>query len=170
MKTLKDNTAFIGLGSNKGDKLRYLKEAVAKLNMKHGCTVAKCSSVYETRPFGIKEQDNFLNAVVKISTKKDFHELIYLIKHIESELGRTESARWGPREIDLDILLFNDLIFSDEKITIPHKGMAERDFVLVPLCEIDRELIHPALNKKICDICREVSENFIIRKLSAKLL
>ncbi len=164
------NIAYIGLGSNKGDKLNYLRKAVIKLNEGSASKVVKSSSVYETKPFGLKKQDNFLNAVIKLSTGKNYLELIYLLKNIEKELGRKESVRWGPREIDLDLLFFNNLIYSDDKVTIPHKGIADRDFVLDPLCEIEGELVHPALNKKICDICSGVSEKFIIRKLSAKIL
>ena len=164
------NIAYIGLGSNKGDKLKYLKKAVLKINEVENDRIVKTSSVYETRPFGIKEQENFFNAVIKLSTGKNFLELFDNLKSIEKEIGRKDSVRWGPREIDLDLLIFNDLIYSDEKVTIPHKGLADRDFVLTPLCEIEGQLVHPALNKKICDICVGVSEKFIIRKLSAKIL
>ncbi len=167
---MRSNIAYIGLGSNKGDKLNFLKKAAVKLNEDSDSKVVKSSSIYETKPFGIKEQENFLNAVIKLSTLKNYLELLFLLKNIEKELGRMESLRWGPREIDLDLLFYNDLIYSDEKVTIPHKGIAERDFVLEPLCEIEGELVHPALNKKICDICFDVSEKFIIRKLSAKIL
>lgn len=165
-----NNIAYIGLGSNKGDRLNYLKGAVTKLNEDRDSKVVSASAVYETKPYGVQEQDNFLNAVVKLQTGKDFLELIYYIKSIEIHLGRKESIRWGPREIDLDLLFFNDLIYSDENITIPHKGIIDRDFVLVPLCEIEGNLVHPALNRKICDICSSVSENFIIRRLSVSII
>ena len=84
-------------------------------------------------------------------------------------MGRKISERWGPREIDLDILFFNDLIFSNERVTVPHKEVIKRDFVLIPLCEIAPDFNHPALNQKICDICIVDSEKTVIGKIQQKL-
>jgi len=167
---LANNIAYIGLGSNKGDKLNYLKSSVTKIKDDPNSKVVVASSVYETKPYGVKGQDNFFNAVIKLNTGKDFLDLIIFLKGIEKGLGRRNSIKWGPREIDLDLLFFNDLIYSDENVTIPHKGIVERDFVLVPLCEIEGKLVHPALNRKICDICSDVSEKYIIRRLTAEIL
>lgn len=132
--------------------------------------VLKASSVYETKPFGIKEQDNFLNAVIKVETNYSLHNLFIYVKKLEKQTGRTETYKWGPREIDIDILLFNEMVYSDEQITVPHKGIPERDFVLVPLSEIEPELIHPVLKQKISDICVSGSEKSIIRILHQKIL
>ncbi len=170
MADKKDSIAYIGLGSNKGNKLGYLKKAVQKLNDDGNCTVIQASSVYETKPYGYKEQENFLNAAVKIKTEYPFTNLLDRLKQIEKKIGREKTIRWGPREIDLDLLLFNDVVYSDARITIPHKEIASRDFVLVPLCEISPDLIHPALNVKICDICIDESEYCIIRKLPDSIL
>lgn len=126
--------------------------------------------MYETKPFGNLNQENYLNAVVKISSDNSLNELFNFLKKIEMELGRTTTEKWGDREIDLDILFYNDIIYSDDRITIPHKGITKRDFVLVPLCEINPGLIHPELNQKICDITIPDSEKCVIRKLTDKLL
>jgi len=145
------NIAYIGIGSNEGNKRTNIKSAIDLINEIADCNIEKISSVYETLPFGDIEQDNFFNAVIKISTKLNPQELFIELKKIEQRLGRIIREKWGPREIDLDVLLFNDLIFSDEIITLPHKGIIYRDFVLVPLIEIEPELIHPVFNKKIVD-------------------
>jgi 2-amino-4-hydroxy-6-hydroxymethyldihydropteridine diphosphokinase len=169
MKNFK-NTAFVGLGSNKGDKFGYLKTAVEKINEDEISKVAAASSVYESTPYGKSDQDNFLNAVIKISTGREFMELLNLLKSIENDIGRTESERWGPREIDLDLLFYNDLVYSDEEVAVPHEEIQYRDFVLVPLCEINPDLMHPALNIKICEMYVAGSEKHIINKLTEKIL
>lgn len=110
-------------------------------------------------------QENYVNAVIKISTDFSPAELFYFLKDIEKKLGRSKTKKWGDREIDLDILFYNDIVYSDDVIKIPHKGITERDFVLVPLCEIDSEIIHPELKLKICDISIPDSEKCVIRKL-----
>ncbi len=160
---------YIGLGSNKGDRLSFLRKSVEKINADGKCKVEVSSSLYETKPLGNRKQENYLNAVIKISTKYSVIELFNFLKSIEKELGRSKTERWGDREIDMDILLYNDLVYSDDIINIPHKGIPSRDFVLVPLCEINSSLIHPELKQKICDINVADSEKCIIRKLTYKL-
>ncbi len=128
------------------------------------------SSIYETKPYGVKEQDNFLNAVIKISTSFNLSQLFIFLKNIEDELGRKSNTKWGPREIDLDLLFFNDIVYSDEKIIIPHKEIELRDFVLTPLCEIAPDLFHPVLNQKISDICIDEKNKTIIAKIQDKIL
>ena len=160
---------YIGLGSNKGDRLSFLRKSVEKINADGKCKVEVSSSLYETKPLGNRKQENYLNAVIKISTKYSVIELFNFLKSIEKELGRSKTERWGDREIDMDILFYNDLVYSDDIITIPHKGITNRDFVLVPLCEINSSLIHPELKQKICDINVADSEKCIIRKLTYKL-
>ncbi len=128
------------------------------------------SSIYETKPYGVKEQDNFLNAVIKISTSSNLSQLFIFLKNIEDELGRKSNTKWGPREIDLDILFFNEIVYSDEKIIIPHKEIELRDFVLTPLCEIAPDLFHPVLNQKISDICIDEKNKTIIAKIQDKIL
>jgi 2-amino-4-hydroxy-6-hydroxymethyldihydropteridine diphosphokinase len=158
------------LGSNKGDKFWYLRQAVTKLNETKGYCVVKSSTVYETKPFGYKEQENFYNAAIEVSTEKSLLEVIERLKNIEKELGRVAGTRWGPREIDMDLLFYNDVVFSNDTVTVPHKEVASRDFVLIPLCEIAPGLFHPALNVKICDICISDSENYVIKKIPGTIL
>ena len=148
----------------------YLRQAVTKLNETGYFQVIKSSSVYETRPFGYKDQENFLNAAIQVLTDKPLLDVIDNLKNIEKEIGRVPSARWGPREIDLDLLFYENLVFSNDRVTVPHKEVASRDFVLIPLCEIAPNFIHPALNLKICDICISDSEKYIVKKLPSTIL
>lgn len=116
------------------------------------CEVEAVSSIYESSPYGEIIQGEFFNAVFKIKTYFELKELFKFLKSIEQQVGRKITTKWGPREIDLDILFFNDMVFSDDEITVPHKDLLNRDFVLVPLSEIAPELIHPSMNKKISEI------------------
>ena len=169
MKNDDRNIVFIGIGSNEGDKKANVKSAIDLIKHLGDCKVEKVSSAYETLPFGDIKQNNFLNAVIKITTTFKPQELFIELKQIEKKLGRIVREKWGPREIDLDILFFNDLIFSDEIITLPHKGIIYRDFVLVPLTEIEPELIHPVFNKKVVDVVLDLKTKNIINKLSEPL-
>jgi 2-amino-4-hydroxy-6-hydroxymethyldihydropteridine diphosphokinase len=134
------------------------------------CWIKSYSSVYETKPFGEVTQENFFNAVIKISTGLDIISLLQFLKSTEKSVGRTESVRWGPREIDIDLLYFDDVVYNDEKINVPHPGIRHRDFVIVPLNEIAPDFIHPALKKKNSDICIEISESYIVGKLTDILI
>ena len=147
-----------------------METAIERINSDPLCSVDVVSSVYETKPFGYKDQENFLNAAVRIYTDYSPAELFSLLKRIETDLGRTETIKWGPREIDLDILFYNDLIYNDENISIPHKGITERDFVLVPLCEINPELVHPGIGKKICEIELPNTYSNVTKKFTIDLL
>ncbi len=161
---------YIGIGSNIGNRLHFVETAIKKIDTESGCEVEKISSLYETKPFGNTEQENFINLVILVKTFFEPVALFNFLKQIESEMGRRNSTRWGPREIDLDILFYNDIIYNDTKLIIPHKGIAERDFVLIPMCEIAPDFIHPAINKKICDICKAELEKNIIYKIPQSIL
>lgn len=161
---------FLGLGSNKGDRLTFLKTAVFKINADEKTVVEAFSSVYETEPYGCKEQNCFLNAVIKISSERTLKELCPWIKALEREIGRIEGPKWGPREIDIDLLFYNDTVFSDEKLTVPHREILLRDFVLVPLKEIAPDFEHPGIKEKIMDIETSGLEQLIIKKYSIDLL
>jgi 2-amino-4-hydroxy-6-hydroxymethyldihydropteridine diphosphokinase len=165
----KENISYIALGSNKGDRFEHLTRALQEIIQDKNNNIENVSSIYETLPYGYKNQGNFYNAVIKIKTSYELIELLDLLKSIEKKIGRKDSVKWGPREIDIDILFFNDLIFSNNRITVPHKEAAKRDFVLIPLSEIAPDLIHPALNQKICDICIVESEKTVIGKIQQKL-
>ncbi|MBS4035934.1 MAG: 2-amino-4-hydroxy-6-hydroxymethyldihydropteridine diphosphokinase [Ignavibacterium sp.] len=169
MDISKINNVFIGLGSNKGDRLGYLQNALLELNSADKVVIKNISSVYETRPFGIIEQKNFYNAAVSITTDLTPVDLFKKLQIIEQKLGRSFKQKWGPREIDIDLLLYNDLIISNEFISLPHKGIIYRDFVLQPLCELDPEIIHPETNEKLCFILTKLEDKFIIKILPEKL-
>lgn len=125
----------VGLGSNSGDRLRNLQQAVRSI-VDRGPRLDSCSSVYETDPIGPPQPD-FLNAVCVFRTTMAPREMYRLLKDVEEEVGRTPSVRWGPREIDLDLLLHGDSVVDEPDLLIPHPEMIRRAFVLVPLLEVD---------------------------------
>ncbi len=136
------HTAYIGLGSNLGDKKALCLKAVRQLKEVPQITVVKESSWRETDPVGFTEQPTFINGVVEIKTSLTPHELIKILQKIENELGRKRVNQWGPRTVDLDILLYDDLKIDTEHLTIPHPRMYERQFVKDPLLEINPKLDH----------------------------
>ncbi|MGF7398190.1 2-amino-4-hydroxy-6-hydroxymethyldihydropteridine diphosphokinase [Thermoanaerobacterium thermosaccharolyticum] len=126
---------YMSIGSNVGDREGYLKSALIKL-AKNSVIIEKVSPIYETEPVGYKEQGRFLNAVVQAKTELKPRELLKIINTVEKELGRERLIRWGPRTIDIDILLYGDVIINDDDLKIPHEIMWERAFVLIPLNDI----------------------------------
>lgn len=163
------NDVYLGLGSNLGDRYDFLNSAIKMIKQNKQINIHKISSIYETKPFGNPEQNNFLNAVVFITTNLSPENLLIDLKYIEKELGRKQRKKWDSREIDIDILFYGSLIIKNDNINIPHPYIAERDFVLVPMCEIEPNLFHPVLKKKICDICIEEKETFIIAKYNRSI-
>jgi 2-amino-4-hydroxy-6-hydroxymethyldihydropteridine diphosphokinase len=147
--------AYIGIGSNLGNRQKNCLHAVELLEGKR-IIVKKRSSMHETKPWGVKDQPRFINMAIEIETGLESKELLRILKIVEKELGRKESFRWGPRSIDLDILLFGDLVLKEDDLEIPHPLMHERDFVLKPLCEIAPDIIHPVLKKKIRELLQEL--------------
>lgn len=133
------NRSYLSLGSNMGDRLEMLKQAVCLLRERPSIDVSDISSLYETDPVGFTEQEPFLNMVVLVQTDLSALALLDVCQEIERKLDRKREVRWGPRTIDLDILLFNQDIVNSERLTIPHPRMHERAFVLVPLLELDAE-------------------------------
>jgi 2-amino-4-hydroxy-6-hydroxymethyldihydropteridine diphosphokinase len=137
------NIAYISLGSNMGERIDYLTRAIEKLNEHEKIKVVNVSSIYETDPVGYTEQSAFLNIVLSVITKLNPHELLAECMKIETELGRKREIRWGPRTIDLDILLYNQENMDTKDLIIPHPRMSERAFVLIPLLEIASDLSIP---------------------------
>ena len=143
-------TAYIGLGSNLGDRMATLRTAVQRLESLG--RVTRVSSLYETEPVGYLEQPRFLNAVVALETALAPIDLLHALLGIERDLGRTRSFPNAPRTVDLDLLLVDDVILDTTELTLPHPRLHERAFVLVPLAEIAPEAVHPVSGKTIWDL------------------
>lgn len=136
--------AWLGLGSNLQQPLGQLKRALTRLELADGIEILKTSSLYRTPPWGDEGQDDFINAVVKIETELEPLPLLRVLQSIETSMGRQRSGRrWGPRIIDIDLLLYADQQVQTEELELPHPRMHERAFVLVPLCELDKTLKIP---------------------------
>ena len=130
------NKVYLSLGSNIGNRQKYIESAIELVGKREGIKILKKSGLYETSPVGYVEQDLFLNAVIKIETDFSEREILKIINKIENELDRKREIRWGPRTIDIDILIFSDKKINETDLIIPHKEMLNRLFVLVPLIEI----------------------------------
>lgn len=153
---------YLALGSNLGDRMGNLTEAVQHLSRK--ITIKKISSVYETEPVYFKEQPLYLNAVLSAVTELEPFELFRFVKSIESDLGRQPSFRNAPRTIDIDILFYGGQAIETSELTIPHPRIAERAFVLVPLAEIAPKLVHPVSQKRVSKLLAVVEGVDGVRK------
>jgi 2-amino-4-hydroxy-6-hydroxymethyldihydropteridine diphosphokinase len=163
------NYAYVLLGTNIGEKNTNLKTACNKINSSCG-SLLSFSSIYNTSPWGITDQPDFLNMVVKLETKYAAPELLELLLGIEKEMGRSRDKKWGERIIDLDILYFNQEIIVKENLKIPHPHLHERCFTLIPLSEIAEDFIHPVFNvstKKLLERCEDKGE---VTKTSERLI
>lgn len=146
------HTVYIGIGSNIGDRKKNCIQALG-LMQKNSIVIKKKSAMHETEPWGnIKNQPKFINMAIEAGTDKFPEELLAALKNIEQLMGREYKTKWGPRVIDLDILLFDDLVLKKPDLEIPHALMHKRDFVLVPLCEIAPDVTHPVIGKTIKEI------------------
>ncbi len=157
--------AFIGLGSNLGDRLENLRRALAEME-KAEIGVVKMSSIYETEPYGVKNQNSFLNMVVEAQTGLCPRDLLATLLRIEKQMGRKRDKKWGPRIIDLDILFYDDLILDAEDLKIPHPDIANRIFVLLPMFEIAPDYIHPVEKKSIGRLLTEYLSRAGVRILT----
>lgn len=149
-------TAYISLGSNMGDKEQSLQHAVQLLHKQQYVKVTKVSSIYDTDPVGYEDQDVFLNIVIEVETTLTAEQLLIVCQEIEQELKRVRIIRWGPRTIDLDILLYNHENIETETLIVPHPRMHERAFVLVPLVEIAPDAKLPSTNRLASSHLEEV--------------
>jgi len=157
--------AYIGIGSNVGNKVDQCEKAISEILKVDRHKLLVKSSLFKTKPIGYTSQDWFVNGVIKIETDLEPLDLLRVLKTIESQLGRKETFRWGPRMIDLDILIFDDREMRTEDLQIPHPLLHERQFVLVPLAEIDRDLVHPVLKKTIGELLNNLKEDQGAEKL-----
>lgn len=150
---------YIALGTNLGDRLTNLRSAIESLPS--DLRVIRESTIYETPPWGFTEQPAFLNMVIEAETSLEPRALLSYLKKQENELGRIESFRFGPRQIDLDILFYDDLVVEEESLQIPHPRLHERAFVLVPLVDITPEHEHPLLKKTVNELLQDVDTSEI---------
>jgi len=162
-------TVYLSLGSNLGNRFLNLARAIEKLDRQDGVKVLSRSSCYETDPVGHEEQPDFINMAVKIESLMPPDRLLNKIKEIEKSLGRAETFRWGPRIIDIDILLYENEVISTPDLEIPHPMMHERAFVLLPLSEIAADARHPASGKNVKEMIEGMPCIKGIRKVDTKL-
>ncbi len=151
--------AYIGFGSNIGDRLAHIQNAIHTLSKTEGIILQKISSVYKTDPVGYEAQAQFLNGVAAIQTSLSPISLLNTLKDIETEVGRQHRIRWGPREIDLDILIYGDLCLETEKLVIPHPEMHLRGFVLFPLAEIAPDVVHPVFQETVQTLLERLDDD-----------
>lgn len=162
-------TAYIGIGSNVGDRLGYLQQAVDHLSRMADTTVTGVSRVYMTEPFGDPDQERYFNAVIAVQTSLAPADLRTRCKAIEHDLGRPDQyQRWSPRTIDLDILLYGDRCIKNELLVIPHAEMHRRKFVLVPLLDIANP-VHPHLHHSIAELLKSCDDRSVPVRLVEKL-
>ncbi len=150
---------FLSLGSNIGDRLANIQQAVSMLSMSDDVSIVKSSSFYETEPWGNVNQNWFVNAAVALDTNLAPLEFLKLCQSVEKQLGRirTENKKWLERTIDIDILMYDNLVLSiDTTLNIPHPYMHKRAFVLVPMLEVKSDLVHPVFNKTISELYDEL--------------
>ncbi len=158
---MSEHVVYLGLGSNLGERARNLEKSLEKIA--EWASIEKKSGIYETEPWGLKEQANFLNQVVQLKTRLAPLELLSALKIIERTMGRKKSVKYGPRLIDLDILFYDDLVMKTEPLTIPHPLLTQRAFVLVPLNEIAPNHLHPVEDRKIRELYEIIDHHGVWR-------
>lgn len=156
---------FIGLGSNVGDRELFIRRAIRLLKETRGIQIVRCASLYETEPVGMEAQPWFLNTVVEIRTELEPRELFWCLKEIEQRLGRKPRGRWGPREIDLDLLLYGNRVLSEPELEIPHPQVHQRRFMLIPLYEIAPDFLHPIFRRTISELLQRLKDDKEVRLL-----
>ena len=144
--------AYIGIGSNMGDRMKYINEAVKQMKQEDDLRLICVSDLAETEPYGYTEQDKFINGCIGIDTLKTPEELLEYLQGLENNAGRERIVHWGPRTLDLDILLYDDIVIHGDHLTIPHPEIPKRSFVLEPLVQIAPYERHPVLNKTILEL------------------
>lgn len=158
------NIAYIGIGSNLGDKIKFCDEAIKEISKYKENMILDRSSFYRTEPWGKEDQDWFINCVIKLQTPLNAPDLFKVLQGIETKLKRVKRDKWAPRTIDLDILFFNNEVINKPEVRIPHPLIRARKFVLVPLNELCPELIHPVLNKSIRELLKKtIDDKEVIR-------
>ncbi len=149
---------YVALGSNMGERNQYIKKAIAALQLQEDSRVLKVSSIIETEPYGVTEQDKFLNGVLKMETKLTPWELLDSLHRIEADANRERKIHWGPRTLDLDILLYDDMVLQEDNLCIPHVDMQNRVFVLAPMAEIAPYKRHPVFGLTMKEMLSQLEE------------
>ena len=147
---------FLSIGSNLGDREGYLDMAIEEIDRDASVEIKKISYIIETEPYGPVEQPNFLNGVIELETYLDPDEFLSVICDIENEAGRERIIHWGPRTLDIDIIMFDDMIINTDSLIIPHPEMQNREFVLKPMAEIEPHIIHPVFRKSVAQLYEEL--------------
>lgn len=156
-------TVYLLLGSNLGDRVFYLEQAVSRLGLLDGVSLSRLSAIYESDAVDMSEEaPAFLNQVIEIDCELTPEELLSRLESIEQELGRTDKALYKSRTLDIDILLFGSQIIRSERLTVPHARLTERPFALVPLLELDSALVHPATGEKFVSFLSESARNSVV--------
>lgn len=159
------NTAYLLLGSNEGDRKKWLDKAIEQI-IEHCGSVVLQSNIYETAAWGIEDQPIFLNQALSVQTDLSAISLLNTINNIESSLGRQRTEKWGQRTLDIDILFYNDEVIKTSKLTVPHPELQNRMFALVPLQEIAPNFLHPIYNKTINTLLQECPDKLDVRVFS----
>ncbi|CCJ33644.1 2-amino-4-hydroxy-6-hydroxymethyldihydropteridine diphosphokinase [Caloramator australicus] len=149
------NIAYIAFGTNVGNREENINVAL-KMMEDRGLKIIKTSKIYVTEPYGYKDQPEFLNGAVEVETNLSCRELLNVLLNIEKDMGRVRHFKWGPRNIDLDIIFYNDEVIDEPDLKVPHPDMHNRDFVLKPLCDLNPNFVHPILKKTVKTLLDEL--------------
>ena len=155
--------AFIGLGSNLGDREASLRQALEHMAQSPETVVVRASSLYDTEPVGVEDQPHFLNAVAQLETQLTPRQLLWNLMLIERRLGRVRTQRWGPRTIDLDMLLYEDAVIEEDDFQLPHPELSKRSFVLVPLVELEPLLVHPVTGETMLALLQRLGARPLVK-------
>lgn len=158
--------AFVGLGSNLGEREALIRQALDELAALPDTTLIRVSSLYDTEPVGEIEQPRFLNAVAMLDTELTARRLLWNLQRIEARLGRTRTQRWGPRTMDLDLLLFGDQVIEEEDLRLPHPELARRAFVLIPLVELEPGLVIPPSGLTVVQLLARLEHKSPVKRIS----
>ena len=156
--------AFIGIGSNLGEKERNIRRAVDEIAVMPFTKLITVSSLYDSEPVGEVEQGNFVNAVALVETDLPARRLLWNLMLIEQRMGRVRTIRWGPRTIDLDIVLYGKNIVEEDGLVIPHPELEKRAFVLIPLLEIEPDLVHPRTKESVRKLLKKVKPHSSVKR------